>query len=277
MKRYCTGLCASALLLFLVTAVGQDGDDGYVSFVACPVARHQGPWRDVCFIARHEGREYALRNPPDYGEPQLKHRILVEGRIVEGEEHCGAQLLDGRFSILREIDQNCNEIIPYTGPITDTPPPNLRRQGAYVSDDPQWAHLHPSVRPVMNQLPDLAVLPLPEGPPWQPQRQTIYYPFDSDRASGPDMAQLVQLVEYAVASNARFEIRSYQGQSLLDSGEVMTERPGMARQRAEKLRDILIGLGIDESRLTIAWEPEPIVGTGREDWRSRRIEVYLEP
>ncbi len=273
MKRRAS-LIASGLLLCLTASIAEEQDDGFVSFVACPVARHQGPWRDVCFLTRHEGREYALRNPADYGEPQLKHRILVEGRIVEGEQHCGAQLLDGRFSVLREIDPSCSEIIPYTGPITDAPP-DMRRPGAYSSDDPQWAHLHLSVRPVMNQVPGAA--PLPPGPPWHPQRQTIYFPFDSDRASGPDMDQVVQLVEYAMASNARIEVRSYQGQSLLDSGEVMSERPGMAKQRAEKMRDILVGLGLDERQLTVTWDPEPNVGTGREDWRARRIEIHLEP
>lgn len=267
-------LFATGLLLCMTGVTADNGDDGFVSFVACPVARHQGPWQDVCFLARHEGQEYALRNPLDYGEPQLRHRILVEGRIVEGEGFCEAQLVDGRFSVLREIDNNCNEVIPYTGP--ETRPKGTRREGAAPSDDPRWAHLHPSVRPVMNQVPGAAE-PLPKGPPWHPQRQTIYFPFDSDRASGPDMAETVELVRYAIASNARFEVRSYQGQSLLDNGETMRERPGMARQRAEKLRDVLLGLGIDESQLALEWEAQPIVGDGREDWRTRRIEIRLQP
>src|ERR1700726_2388765 len=69
-----------------------------ISFLACPIARDTGPDTDLCFFAEHDGTRYALVNPPDWGVPQLKHRVLVEGHVKEGASSCGAVGIEGRAS-----------------------------------------------------------------------------------------------------------------------------------------------------------------------------------
>lgn len=260
-----------AFAVALLTMSAASAEDEYLSFVTCPVARDRGPWRDVCFIARHDGQNYALPNPPDWGEPQLRHRILVEGRIVPGREHCEAILLEGRLSILRELDNACNEIIPYTGPVEPQPDQNLVGN---VSDDSEWQHYHPSVRPVMNQVPETAPLP---GPPYSPQEHVIYFPFDSDRGSGPDMAYLVALVDYAAAATAVMKIVTYQGASQTDNGLTFFEKSEMAKQRADKLQTIVLGLGLNPENLRLDWQEDHVPGDGVEDWRGRRAEIRVHP
>ncbi|HEX7718362.1 MAG TPA: hypothetical protein VF389_01030 [Woeseiaceae bacterium] len=260
-----------ALGLALLPASVASSKDEYLSFVACPVARDRGPWRDVCFIVRHGGQNYALLNPADWGEPQLRHRVLIEGRVVPGREHCDAVLLEGRLSVLREVDNTCNEIIPYTGPVEPQPEQNLIGN---VSEDPEWQGHDISVRPVMNQVPDSPPL---QGPPYRPQEKVIYFPFDSDRGSGPDMADLVVLVDYAVAANAVMQIVTYQGSSKIDNDRALFEKREMAKQRAQKLQSIVLGLGLEPENLRVDWNDDHVPGDGAEDWRGRRAEIQVHP
>ena len=109
------------------------------------------------------------------------------------------------------------------------------------------------------------------------QTLTVYYPFDSDRGTGPDMLSVMRLIDYAKASKARIEVVGTRGASRLSDGVVMTERAGMAKQRADKLVDILTGLGVERSIIAATWNEAPPRPRGDEDWRSRRIELRVTP
>jgi len=100
--------------LITVIAAAEPPAGKYVSFLACPIARDTGPVTDVCFLAEHNGERYALVNPPDWGVPQLKHRVLVEGRVAAGS-FCGAITIEGRASVLPDIDNSCNTVLPFDG------------------------------------------------------------------------------------------------------------------------------------------------------------------
>ena len=250
-----------------------------ISFVACPIARDTGPDTDVCFVAEHGGRRYALVNPNDYGMPQLRHRVLVEGRIRETPQVCGAPQIEGRVSVLAEVDADCDTVLPYDGSfqgvatgVFNSGTPEQRQR---ARDLARRAELDPSlsVEPAQPEPP----APTPPQPPFTTQTLTIHYPFDSDRASGPDMMTLLRLVDYAKASNGRIELTSLRGASRLSDGTVMTERPGMARRRADKLVGILTGVGVDPATVRATSTEQPPAPTGADDWRSRRIELTVRP
>lgn len=249
-----------------------------VSFVACPVARDTGPDTDLCFLAEHDRVSYALTNPADFGAPQLRHRVLVEGRVAEGPPVCGATPVDGRVSVLAEIDASCDQVLPFDGSVVgvaggvfNSGPPEQR---ARMRDLAKRAEANPalSVQPLMPDPP-----PAAPAASFAPQRLTIFYPFDSDRGSGPDMLAVSKLAAEAAHAGARVALLSRQGASRLSDGETLRESPGMARRRAEKLAGILTGLGVPPAAVTTEVVELAAAPDGVDDWRDRRIELTATP
>lgn len=240
-----------------------------LSFVACPIARDTGPDTDVCFFAEYDGERYALVNPPDWGNMQLKHRVLVEARVAEGDSVCGAMPLDAHISILPELDPSCDTILPFDGasaPVRPQPAP-MRELARRVDADPSL-----SLRPVRPERPYRA-----PTPPFGPEELTIYYPFASDRATDADMLELLRLKDIALAVPARIELSSQRGVSLLSDGTTIEEPPDMARRRAAKVAGILEGLGIERERIEVRSLDAAGGGTGRDDWRARRVVLRVTP
>jgi outer membrane protein OmpA-like peptidoglycan-associated protein len=251
-----------------------------VSFLACPIARDTGPDTDLCFYAEHDGNRYALVNPPDWGVPQLKHRVLVEGRVSGGSLFCGAIAIEGRASVMREIDDSCAEIAPFdnivkgvAGGVFNSGSPQQR---AFAEDLARRASLDPSLSV------EPAILDPPPAPapvaPFDPRALVITYPFDSDRGPGPDMRKLQDLAEFARVAKARnVQVSGYCAVSRLSDGSELAETPAIARSRAVKIAGILNGLGVDSKVTHVRWEARPIAGTGDGDWRNRKVEVTVTP
>lgn len=251
-----------------------------VSFVTCPVARDTGPDTDLCFVAEHEGVVYALSNPTDWGSPQLKHKVLVEGVVRDAPAACGGMPLDGRVSVLPEVDNACDRILPFDGAIRGTAggvfnsgPPEQRARFVALAARAQGDEPALSVQPVAADPPP----PPRPAPPFEPKTFTVYYPFDSDRGSGPDMIEIVNLTRYAVASNSQVHLVSRQGASRLSNGETIAEPPGTAQRRAVKLAEVIVGLGLPKNALTSQTIEFVSTPKGVEDWRERRIEVVVTP
>ncbi|MDB5439259.1 MAG: hypothetical protein JWM33_1686 [Caulobacteraceae bacterium] len=267
------------LILAAIALTGAAPAPAYVSFLACPIARDTGPDTDLCFLAEYQGRQYALTNPSDFGQPQLKHQVLVEARVLDGPPVCGATPLEGRVSVMAELDDACNQVLPYDGSVKGAAggifysgPPEQR---AAAQDLARRAVLDPrlSVQPVLPE----ALPAAPPQPPYAEQSLDIYYPFDSDRASGPDMLALTNLVAYAKAAGARtVTVGSQAGVSLLSSNERLAEAGGMAERRAEKLKGIMTGLGLAPQTIQIR-DTLPPPPTGIEDWKARRVSIVVTP
>ena len=272
------GLVLAATLAGAGVCSAADGRP--ISFVACPIARDTGPDTDICFVAEHGGRRYALVNPTDFGQPQLKHRVLVEGRIKDDAPSvCGATPIEGRVSVIWELAPECDEILPFdasfqgvaSGVFNSGPPEQRQRArelAARAERDPML-----SIEPAQPE----TASPTAPPPPYTAQSLTVFFPFDSDRGSGPDMNAVWQLAELAKASKGRVEVVGTRGATRLSNGEVITERPGMARQRAEKLVEILEGLGVERGTVRATWNEAPPRPTGVDDWKSRRIELTVRP
>jgi outer membrane protein OmpA-like peptidoglycan-associated protein len=276
------GHLSAALCFFAAAAVlAADPPAGTpVSFLACPVARDTGPDTDLCFFAEYEGNRYALVNPPDWGVPQLKHRVLVEGRVKEGPGLCGAIPIEGRASVIAEIDENCNLILPFddvikgaAGGVFNSGTPQQR---AFAQDLARRVALDPNLS-VEPAIADPAPAPLPT-PPFEQRTLVIIYPFDSDRGSGPDMVKLKDLVTFIKVANARsVRVVGFRATSRLSSGSDITEGQQIAENRATKIASILGGLGVNAKLVHVNWQARAIDGNGDGDWRNRKVEITVEP
>lgn len=280
MRRHIAGSAGFLTLFMSGVAAAAPAVGAAVSFVACPVARDTGPNTDLCFSTEYDGVVYALTSPPDWGAPQLKHRVLVEGVVRDGPNVCGGLPLDGRVSVLPDIDSACDRILPFDGVIVGV-------AGGVFNSGPaeQRARMVDLARRAQGDEPALSILPVAAdppppaafSPPFAARRFTLYYPFDSDRATGPDMIEVVDLVRYAVASKAQIRIVSRQGVSKLSNGVLLAEPSGTAMRRADKLAGIMVGLGVAPDSVTTETIATAAAPDGVEDWRDRRIELHVVP
>lgn len=263
-----------------VTAAAAEPPGKYVSFLACPIARDTGPVTDLCFLAEHNGERYALVNPPDWGVPQLHHRVLVEGLVKEGPSVCGARPLEGRASVMSEISAECDTVLPYdeivkgaAGGVFNNGSPAQRAHAEELlrrSQTEPRASIEPAVL-------DPPPPPVPM-PPFETRTLTVIYPFASTRGSGPDMVKLRDLALYArVAGARRVAVTGYRAVSLLEDGSELIEPEVLARARAEKIAGILARLGVNSRLMQVRWEEAAIPGSGKEDWRNRKAEISIEP
>jgi outer membrane protein OmpA-like peptidoglycan-associated protein len=272
-------LLFTTVSLVAFAAHAADPPSRAVSFVACPIARDTGPDTDLCFIAEHDGIRYALVNPPDWGVPQLKHRVLIEGRVLTGS-FCGATTIEGRASVLPDIDDSCHVVLPFDGVVKGTAGGVFNsgspQQRAYAQDLARRAALDPSlsIQPAILDPP-----PIPEPlPPFEPRTLTITYPFDSDRGSGPDMIKLKELAIYANAAHAkRVEVMGYRATSRLANGSEMVEATTVAEARARKIAGIMHALGVVQDSIGMRWQSNAIAGKGDLDWQNRKVEVTVTP
>lgn len=250
-----------------------------VSFIACPIARDTGPDTDLCFFAEHRGESFALLNPPDTGGPELGHQVLVEGVVIDKPRLCGGLQLEGRFTPLRELSPQCNVLLPFDGKTTIAAGSAFsvvqRRTG--LQELAARAEREPAVSILPVTQPPAPSPPLPPMP-YPTRSLTLDYLFDSDRGVGPQLSELIALVDYAKAIKARrVTIRTQRAASRLDDGQVLNEVPGMGRRRADKLTTIIAGLGFATDRIVTQVSEEPPTPDGREDWRARAATVTVEP
>jgi hypothetical protein len=267
-------------LVTVVAAAAEPPAGSYVSFLACPIARDTGPVTDLCFLAEHNGEQYVLANPPDWGVPQLHHRVLVEGVVKDGPLICGARPFEGRASVMSELAPECDTVLPYDEVVKGT------AGGVFNSGSPaQRAHAEELLRRMQSEprasiepaILDPPPPPVPV-PPFEVRTLTVIYPFASTRGSGPDMVKLRDLAAYAgIAKARRVSVTGYRAVSHLEDGSELTEPSDLARARAEKIAGILTRLGVNARLMHVRWEETAIPGSGKEDWRNRKAEISIEP
>jgi hypothetical protein len=262
------GLFATAAVIGLFPAASSVAEmrvGDTVSFVTCPIAQDRGPETDLCFFVEHRGERWSLQTQAfDSTGPMLRHKILVEGRIVAGPRECGGLRLEGMTSALPEISLECNEIRPFEVTFAASEDASQREAEALarVRTEPGL-----SVRPVFSGVPEY------EGP--APRDWQMLYTFDSDRGDGPSLQALVALVQAAVRDQiGSIVVHGYRGASRLDNGEIMEEQHGLARQRAQKIAGIIAGLGYPKANIDVRWSEEVARPDGRTDWRRRQVTVH---
>ena len=220
-----------------------------LSFVACPLVRDT---KTVpCWLAEYKGETYYLGNQggvaQDFYPPQLNHEVLVEGVVADGPRVCGGvPLRPVKTSVLLEINRACNTILP-------------------VEDGIDAPERSPSREPVS----------------WVrsagPADVTIFFDFDNDFLSLHTAGAVQRIAEQFKQTGASsIEVTAFRGASKLSNGSVMVEQQRIAALRANKVREILVGLGIPEAALKITVNPEPTTPDGVNDSWSRKVTLSVK-
>ncbi|HEY2380893.1 MAG TPA: OmpA family protein [Terriglobia bacterium] len=257
------------LIVALVIAAG--AGSGYAqqeqrrNFASCPVV--QDTKTVPCWLAEYGGELYYLGIQSDssaeFHPPYLGHKVLVEGVISNEPRICGGIVLKPVVvSPLIEPDPSCNTILPaldkYTVPNAPRPP-------------------GPSDGTLAFQTPAPLQTGAPLQPPFAAKEFSIYYDFDAP-VMGRHAAVLTQIMDYAEKIGAKHVIVSgYRGATLLSDKAVLTERPGISKDRAEEVADLLERAGLSKAAIQVTFQGEPEPPHGVDDWKSRRTTVRVEP
>ena len=233
-------------------AVGQER-----SFIACPIVRDT---KTVpCFLAEYEGELYYLGIQQDitaaFHPPQLKHEVLVEGRVSEGPRVCGGiPLASLSISVVKEINLACNTILPSELGI-DAPPAD---RGAGPAS-------HRLAEP-------------PPAPDSLTSRQefTVLFAFNDDFVDFAAIATVRKAAGYAVKIGASaVKVTGYRATTLLSNGERLVEKAGVAENRAQDIATLLRGSGV--TGVTADWRKDPEPGDGKADPTRRRVAITVIP
>jgi hypothetical protein len=247
-----------AVFLLPVTLAAQQRN-----FVACPVVRDT---KTVpCFLAEYGGETYYLAVQQDISAelypPQLLHEVLVEGTVAPGPRVCGGiPLKPVKLSVLPEVNVSCNTILPAEPNIEA--PPTRRPAGPSTRQAPL------STAPVAPERP---------VPPFKEREWKIFYDFDSAFLFSRDTRMVNQAADFALAAKAKsVEITAQRGATLLSNGQTLTENETIATQRAERVAELLRGLGTFAA-LKIRIVPDIPKPDGVTDPQNRVVSIRVTP
>jgi hypothetical protein len=233
-----------------------------LSFVSCPVVRDT---RTVpCWLTQYQGEWYFLTLQTDVSAPVnppwLGHQVLVEGVVSDAPSICGGRVLEPvTLSVMPELDPSCNTVLPaedrYELGFEPPRPPGPSR-GRLAFGDP----VPPSGAASSATL-----------------EFTLGYEFDGTVVFRH--AQTLQRIfETARAVTPReLRITGYRSASRLSNGQVLREREHIARERAEQVRELLRGAGLEGVRYTVEWKDLSKRPDGSADAANRRVDVKLIP
>ena len=239
-------------LLMAAAALGQQR-----SFVACPIVRYT---KTVpCFLAEYEGETYYLGIQQDitsaFHPPQLKHQVLVEGRIAEGPRVCGGiPLQPVSISVVKEVNPSCNTLLPAEPGIEA--PPAARGAG-----------------PASRRLTEPATTT--ESLSGR-QEFTVLYEFDDDYVEFASIATVRKAAAYAAKIKASaVNVMGYRATTLLSNGKRLVEKSELAEKRAQTIATLLRGSGV--AGVSADWKKEPEPGDGKTDPSHRRVTITVIP
>jgi outer membrane protein OmpA-like peptidoglycan-associated protein len=235
-----------------VVALGQQRN-----FVSCPIVRDT---KTVpCFLAEYEGEIYYLGIQQDitseFHPPQLKHEVLVEGRIAEGPRVCGGiPLRPVAISVLKEVNLACNTLLP-AEPGIDAPaaprgpgPSSRRPETRSTAREALTGH----------------------------QEFTILYAFNDDYLEYAANQVVSEAAAYAKRIGAsKVKVAGYRATTVLSNGNRLIEKTGLAEKRAQNIATLLRGLGVPG--VTLEWKNEPEPGDGQTDPSRRRVTILVDP
>jgi outer membrane protein OmpA-like peptidoglycan-associated protein len=226
------------------------------NFVSCPIVRDT---KTVpCFLAEYEGELYYLGIQQDitsdFHPPQLKHEVLVEGRVAAGPLVCGGiPLQPVSISVLKEVNLACNTLLPAE--------PGIEAPAAPRGPGPS------SRRPEPNR-----------------SRETftgahefrVLYSFNDDYLEYAANQVVTEAAAYAKRIGAAsVKVSGYRAASLLSNGDHLVEKSGLAEKRAQSIATLLRGLGV--AGLTVEWKNDVEPADGQTDPSHRRVTILVAP
>jgi len=191
----------------------------------------------------------------------------VEGTVVNGPRVCGGiPLKPVKLSVMPEVSLACNTILPAEPGIEA--PPTRRPAGPSTRQAPVVPGGAPPGGPARERF----------TAPFSEREFRITYDFDSAFLFSRDTRVVSQAATYAAAAKAKsVEITAHRGASLLSNGHVLTENEAIARQRAERVVDILQGLGADAASIKVHIAPGVSKPDGVTDPQNRLLTIRVIP
>lgn len=227
------------------------------SFLACPIVRDT---KTVpCFLAEYEGEIYFLGIQQDitaaFHPPQLKHEVLVEGRVSEGPRVCGGiPLQPVSISVVREVNSACNALLPAEPGIEAPSGPRGAGPASRRTIEPET----------------------PAGSLSGRQVFTILYAFNDDYVEFASIATVGKAAAYATKIGASaVNVMGYRATTLLSNGKPLVERTELAEKRAQDIATLLRGSGA--AGVSADWKKEPEPGDGKTDPSHRRVTITVIP
>lgn len=218
----------------------------WLNFVSCPIIRDSKTL--PCWLVEYEGELYYLgqqgRTSSAFYPPQLNHQVLVEGVLSDAPRICGGiPLSNVRVSVMQEINRNCNTLLP--------------AEEGYEPPKP----IPPASRAAM---------------PDSMREFTIPFDFDSDFLTLHTTLIVSEAVRIAhLHKNTKIEVTGYRATTLLSNGIQMKEKENMAEVRAEKIKDILIGLGLTKDNIKVHFSEKSEPFDGLNDANKRRVTIKI--
>ncbi|HSP68805.1 MAG TPA: hypothetical protein VLN48_13835 [Bryobacteraceae bacterium] len=239
-------------ILGAIVALGQQRN-----FVSCPIVRDT---KTVpCFLAEYQGEVYYLGIQQDitseFHPPQLKHEVLVEGRVAPGPRVCGGiPLQPVSISVLKEVNLSCNTLLPAETGI-EAPetargagPSSLHRTEAVSTREPLTGR----------------------------QEFIVLYAFNDDYLEYAATRIVTEAAAYAGRINAsNVKVSGYRATTLLSNGDRLVEKTGLAERRAQNIATLLRGLSV--AGVIVEWKNDPEPGDGQTDPSHRRVTILVTP
>lgn len=259
---YSMSMVALLLLAVASAAHSREMPEGRIAFKACPIV--QDTDTVPCWVTEYGGELYYIGIQTDssspFHPPYLGHQALFEGRITDKPRICGGIVVEPvNVSVMPEIDPNCDEIRP--------------------ASDKYKVDFHPrGPGPSTGRLAFRPPPPITDGlaPPYEPRTFAVYYDFNTP-IRGYHYIVLNRAFEYAGAIDAsKVVISGYRGETLLSDGTLLTENADISGIRAREIERLFKEAGLDSS-YELTWSEQPIRADGVDDWKSRRIEITVEP
>ena len=254
MNKFLVLMLASCALLLTGYSTAHEADKPPVNrrnFVACPIVRDTKTM--PCWLAEYDGELYYLgqqgSSSSEFYPPQLNHEVLVEGTVSNEARICGGiPLRPVRVSVMQELNRACNTLLPAEEGL-EAPPAPARRPVEQLRQ---------------------------EGAETNTREFIVPFDFDSDyltlhttRIVG-EAARVVKTLKVG-----KIEVRGYRATTLLSNGQKLIEKASIAELRAQKIGEILTGLGLPTADVRVNSEPEPCDGVNDPD--KRRVTIKLTP
>jgi len=244
------------LVLFIVGAIVAAGQQR--NFVSCPIVRDT---KTVpCFLAEYEGETYYLGIQQDitaeFHPPQLKHEVLVEGRVAPGPRVCGGiPLQPVSISVMKEVNLACNTLLPSE--------PGIDAPAAPRGPGPSSRHAEGAAAAARERLTGR-------------QEFTVLYAFNDDYLEYAANRVVTEAAAYAKRISAsNVKVSGYRATTLLSNGDRLVEKVGLGEKRAQNIATLLRGLGV--SRVVVESKNEPEPGDGQTDPSRRRVTIVVTP
>jgi len=223
------------------------------NFVACPIVRDTKTL--PCWLAEYEGELYFLglqgSSASEFYPPQLNHEVLVEGTVTNEPRICGGiPLKPVRISVIAELNRGCNTLLPAEDGMEAPPAPARRFVDAMRQAGTDTA-----------------------------QREFVVpFDFDSDYLTLHTTRILSEAARVAKAIKAaKVEVTGYRATTWLSNGKKFAEAESIAAKRADKVGEILIGLGLPAATVSVKAKAEPEPCDGVTDPDKRRVTIKLIP